>query len=369
MKEAAEIWKLRIARRLLIAEQELLKQAEAHSELVLELIGSAVADWALAQCKLLIILTEEQEAPPTSSQLENLKNCGFLGKNQFHVLSTAYRARNLAHHEQIGLHVELCVQLLNAVRWALQFPTLSEANGSHANMPINQDELFDLMHEVSKLNRTKARRKGSKQIVIALYQDQPFHSDWGPSKFTHEERMEITQAVARRGMLSGVIKNLHWPLISCDVCNTVVSIDNCMTPQEECMSESPLDTFEAFCVWGCSKAHRLTVSEWIANEPDGSAWEGYQYLQNTVQMIKIGIATSRRLDEREKGVVQSKIRVIKKAIDIQTATSPLTDGAFVRAAAFVTCQSSVFVHDFRKHNIGGGFGRFVYVCLRQLRFA
>jgi hypothetical protein len=288
VNETPNIWKLRVARRLLIAEQELLKQAEAHSELVSELIGSAVADWTLAQCKLANILTDQQESPPTSVQLENLRHCGLIDHDQFDVLSTAYRARNLAHHEQIGLEFEQSVQLLNAVSWALHNPVSSETNAA----PFDRTQFLRLMREVQRLSRAGGRRKPPKQIVMALFQDSPFNSDWGPNNFELQERIAITQSVAKRGMLAGVLRNLHWPLVSCDICKTITSVDNCVTPQEECMSESAVDRFEAFCVWGCSQAHRETVSKWIAKESDGIAWEGYQYLQNTVQMIRIGLRST-----------------------------------------------------------------------------
>jgi hypothetical protein len=44
------------------------------------------------------------------------------------------------------------------------------------------------------------------------------------------------RALARRGMLSGVIRNQQWPLITCDICEAIVPIALCGTPEEECLS-------------------------------------------------------------------------------------------------------------------------------------
>ena len=72
----------------------------------LEMLGSAVADWTLSTSRNLQLLTSEHETPYTAKQLEALDNHRLIDRDRLLVLQTAYQARNLAHHEQLGLQID-----------------------------------------------------------------------------------------------------------------------------------------------------------------------------------------------------------------------------------------------------------------------
>jgi hypothetical protein len=244
----------RVARRIALAEQELQSGDPASTVSALELIGSAVADWTLNSSKSCGLLTSAHQTPATSQQLKALRDYGLLDTNRLLVLQTAYQARNLAHHEQIGLDAAESLVLLSAVRWAVHDCSGSADTGK---CPVPSSELISISELTKRLGTSQTGSKTPRHLSVVLNLDRncAFDPDWGPSNYSRQDRAEIVQATSERGMLRGIIRNQHWPLIGCDICRALVPIDNCWTPQEECVAYAD-EPIETFCGFGCSEMHR-----------------------------------------------------------------------------------------------------------------
>jgi hypothetical protein len=288
---------LRIARRIELARQE-LEMAGGSSVTALEILGSAVADWTLNASRTFHLLTSEHETPSTSKQLEALDDHRVINHDRFVVLQTAYQSRNLAHHEQLGLEKAQSLMLLDAVRWATQEDLAWAAGVESTVCPVTEDDLLSISASTKRVRRegVGTKRPRHLDVVLNLSIENTFDPEFGPANFTAGERSEIVRAVARRGMLSGVIRNQRWPLISCDICEAIVPIDLCGTPQEECMSYCDA-RLEAFCAFGCGKAHQKAVRDLMKRNPSSHAYDQYYYLQNTVEMVTMNEGYTRKSDD------------------------------------------------------------------------
>lgn len=288
---------LRIARRIELAYQELVIDGGS-TVTALEMLGSAVADWTLNASRILQLLRSDHETPYTAKQLEALDNHRLVARDRLLVLRTAYQARNLAHHEQLGLDREAVLVLLDAVRWATQDAPESTTDIVSGGCPVRQEDLLAIAASTKQIKRASVGKKPPRhlEIVLNLGLHDTFNPDWGPANYAPKERSEIIKAVARRGMLRGIIRNQQWPLISCDICAACVPIDLCGTPQEECMSYCD-ERLEAFCAFGCGRAHQKAIRALMERHPLSHSYDQYYYLQNTVQMVRMNEGYTRASDD------------------------------------------------------------------------
>ena len=274
----------RVARRLSLARHDLQRGTGDDTHPAIEMIGSAVADWVLAQSRSMGVLEGSERPPPTTRQLEVLRNLGFIDAEVHLLLDTAYRARNVAHHEQIGLKREEVWSL-----WRGISRTFGSVNHEPAGGRSDDPTLEEVRETVLRLEQqARASKKHRHQwVVLHLDPRAPFDEKYGPEQYDATSRQNLTKALAKRGMLTGVIRNHSWPLVTCDACGAVIPVDNGWTPQENCASE-PDERIEVFCAFGCVEWYQRTLRELEEERKKQGPFEldpGEYFVQNLVEIV------------------------------------------------------------------------------------
>lgn len=279
----------RISARLLLAHYALEHASGDDTPPAIELIGSGVADWVLAQCRSKRLAPVMRRQSSTSRQLQQLRDCGFIDPEAYTVLDTAYRARNIAHHEQVGLKREDVWVLWRRVSQII------ELEGHAEGGPWTSVTIESVRAAVRRLEaEVRAKKKRYiPWIVLHLDPRAPFDEEFGPHQYTAGFRKRLTEALAERGMLAGVVRNHSWPLVMCDLCGAVVPVDNAWTPQINCMSD-PDEKIDAFCGFGCSQWYQRILRR-LEEEAQRSGtirppWEFVvdpqdYFIQNVVEIV------------------------------------------------------------------------------------
>jgi hypothetical protein len=120
-------------------------------------------------------------------------------------------------------------------------------------------------------------------IVIDL--QNPFDEKWGPLNRADEQKEQIIIALEKRGMLAGFLDKDNWPLIRCDFCEHLVSVDRGTSPQDDCMCDDD-ERIRVYCYYGCAQKYQRMMREIMAKskKPDWF-YTGDYYLQNTIQIL------------------------------------------------------------------------------------
>lgn len=109
-----------------------------------------------------------------------------------------------------------------------------------------------------------------------------FNPEYGPDTRTDEQRDALALDLEGRGMLAGIISTVRWPLVRCEFCESIVSVDRSWTPQDNCLF-SPGDRLDVYCEFGCAKHYQDMMRPIFAED---ATRIGEYLLQNTVQIVE-----------------------------------------------------------------------------------
>lgn len=127
----------------------------------------------------------------------------------------------------------------------------------------------------------------NKQFHILIDQNNLFDLKWGPVSHSPEERSALIVNLEKRKMLAGCIANINWPLVRCDFCECIVPVDNCCTPQEDCIFCSD-EKVGLYCEFGCADHYQSLMRDFMEQQPDKGIDYSQEYmLQNTVQILEM----------------------------------------------------------------------------------
>jgi len=113
--------------------------------------------------------------------------------------------------------------------------------------------------------------------------DDLFDREYGPHLRTEEQRAALTIDLRERGMLAGIISNVAWPMVRCERCECLVSVDGSVTIQDNCVC-SPGERLAVFCVFGCAQAYQDAMRPLLDKD---ATLTGEYMLQNTVQIVEM----------------------------------------------------------------------------------
>ena len=87
-----------------------------------------------------------------------------------------------------------------------------------------------------------------------------FGSKWKPNDRPANDKKHVREALEKRGMLSGIIANIGWPLVRCSLCQRLVPVDYLTTPQDEFTTEDN-EPVRVYCLYGCSQAYQAFLKD------------------------------------------------------------------------------------------------------------
>lgn len=119
------------------------------------------------------------------------------------------------------------------------------------------------------LRRHKADAAASmlhKVVNILIDFEEVFDSRWGPSTRDDAQRAALLVNLQSRDMLAGVLSTITWPLVRCELCESLVSIDRSWTIQENCFAEHD-ERLDVYCEFGCTRKYQDYMRPLLKENP------------------------------------------------------------------------------------------------------
>lgn len=117
---------------------------------------------------------------------------------------------------------------------------------------------------------------------VMIDPDDMFDPKFGPSSVPFERRAGLIINLKSRGMLGGIIENIKWPLVRCEFCDHLITIDKSWTPQDNCMLELG-ERLEVYCDFSCAKIYQNLMRPIYERD---RMRVGEYMLQNTREFIR-----------------------------------------------------------------------------------
>jgi len=124
------------------------------------------------------------------------------------------------------------------------------------------------------------------QFRLMIDPNDLFDRYWGPDSRSSEKREALIVNLEKRHMLAGCIATINWPLIRCDFCESLAPVDNCLTPQEDCMCESD-EKIRVYCNFGCATRYQSLMRVFMNEQPNGDIYIQEYMLQNSVEILEM----------------------------------------------------------------------------------